>query len=285
MSATQLDLSSAPTPVVNGPVRHSRWYAVEFYRSAVGKKWVMAISGLFLLLFVLFHMLGNAKALLGADDLNHYGEWLRNLLVPFAPRTWILWGIRGLLMIAFALHMMSAYQLTKMNHRARPQRYVSQRDMVAANWASRTMRYTGIIVILYLVFHLADLTWGTANGSFVRGDPFNNMVNSFRRPAIAGLYQTANMALGIHMFHGAYSFLQTLGWNRPRFNRWRVWVARLFALGVAGANLGFPAAVQVRIIDFDYAERVKVCQETNNNGVPCQKAAAIVAAEAEEDDR
>ena len=109
-----------------------------------------------------------------------------------------------------------------MNRRARPVGYQAPRDYVAANFASRTMRWTGVIVLAFLAFHLADLTWGAANGShFVRGDPYNNLVYSFRRPVVAVFYVIANLALGVHIFHGAWSLFQSLGINNPRINKAR----------------------------------------------------------------
>ena len=109
-----------------------------------------------------------------------------------------------------------------MNRRARPVQYQSHRDYVAANFASRTMRWTGIIVLLFLVWHLADLTWGWVNPDFVRGAV---VPQPRRQPRpgcpVAILYIVANIALGIHLFHGVWSLFQSMGWNNPRFNQWR----------------------------------------------------------------
>ena len=145
----------------------------------------MAITGLLLIGFVFVHALGNLKVYLGAEDFNHYGEFLRELLVPILPRTVFLWIMRIGLILAFAFHIHSAYSLTRMNHRANGAGYVQSRDWQAANFASRTMRWTGVIVGLFLIFHLADLTWGTANPDFVRGDVYRNFVATFSRPAVA----------------------------------------------------------------------------------------------------
>ena len=117
---TTLDQSSAPTPVVNPRPRRRAPWPVEFYRSAVGKKWVMAVTGIMLMGYVFFHMLGNLKVYFGPADLNHYGEWLRELLVPLLPRTVTLWLMRLGLIAAFVLHIHAAYSLTRMNRRARP---------------------------------------------------------------------------------------------------------------------------------------------------------------------
>jgi succinate dehydrogenase / fumarate reductase, cytochrome b subunit len=271
---TTQELSSAPTPRVNGPARHAAAWPLELYRSAVGKKWVMALTGVALLGFVLFHMIGNLKIYLGAEEMDHYGEFLRELLEPLVPRTVALWMLRIGLIVAFALHIHSAYSLTRMNRRARPDDYAGGRDYVTADFASRTMRWTGVIVALFIVFHLADLTWGTANPSFVRGDPYNNLVESFERPVVALLYVLANVALGIHIFHGAWSMFQSLGLNNPRFNHWRRRFAQAFAAIIVIGNVSFPVAVMVGAIDADPVQRVVVCDERGelDSSEPCQDA-------------
>src|SRR5262245_12784296 len=255
MVTTQQDLSSAPTPLVNGATKKRPWWPVEFYRSAVGKKYVMAVTGIVLLGYVLAHMLGNLKAYLGPLEIDDYGEFLRELLVPIAPRTLVLWLLRIGLITAFALHIHAAYVLTRVNHRARPVKYERHRDYVAANFASRTMRWTGIIVLLFLAWHLADLTWGFANPDFVRGDPYNNLVLSMQRPLVALLYIVANVALGFHIFHGAWSMFQSLGWNSPRFNKWRLYFARAFAAVIVIGNCSFPILVQAHVLTVDQHQR------------------------------
>ena len=237
-------------PIHPRPARRGPW-PVELYRSAVGKKWVMAISGALILGFVFFHALGNLKVYFGADDFNHYGEWLREILVPFLPRTVFLWILRIGLMTAFAFHIHAAYSLTMMNRRARGGGYVQERDYQAADFASRTMRWTGIIVGLFIVFHLADLTWGTANPDFVRGDVYRNFVATFSRPGVAAIYIFANLALGLHLFHGCWSMFQSLGVNNPRWNSWRRAFAVGFAALITAMNVMFPIAVLTGIVDAD----------------------------------
>lgn len=279
MAVTQQDLSSAPTPVVNGRTRRRRLWPLELYRSAVGKKWVMAITGIALLGYVFFHMLGNLKAYFGADDINHYGEWLRELLVPFLPRTVTLWLMRLGLIAAFVLHIHAAYALTQMNRRARPDNYAGGRDYVAANFASRTMRWTGVIVGLYVIFHLADLTWGTVNGDFVRGDVYNNLIASFERPPVTAIYLIANIALGVHIFHGAWSMFQSLGVNSPRFNDWRRRFAQGFAALIVLGNVSFPIAITFGLLESKPEERIHVCEERGEleTSNACIEAAREVA--------
>src|SRR3954447_23294552 len=131
---------------------------VRFYRSAVGKKWVMAITGVILMGFVLAHMIGNLKLYLSKEEINLYGEALRDMPGALLPRTVLLWTIRIVLTLAFVFHIHAAIGLTVINRKARPaaQRYQSKRDYIAADYASRTMRFTGVMVLLFLIFHLMD---------------------------------------------------------------------------------------------------------------------------------
>lgn len=239
-----------PNPVHPRPRRKAPW-PVEFYRSAVGKKWVMALTGLMIMGFVFIHAFGNLKVYFGAESFNHYGEFLRELLVPLLPRTWLLWILRGGLIVAFGLHIHSAYSLTRMNRRARAGGYEQSRDYQAATAASRTMRWTGVIFALFLLFHLADLTWGTVNPDFVRGDVYRNFVATFSRPPVAILYIIANLALCLHLFHGAWSMFQSLGLNNPRWNSWRRSFAVGFAVVIGVMNLSFPIAVMTGVVDAD----------------------------------
>lgn len=248
-TTTQTRPATVPVePIRRPPNRRAPW-PVAFYRSTVGKKWVMAVSGLVLMSFVLVHMIGNIKLYLSKEEINLYGEALRDMPGHLLPRTWLLWIIRSGLIAAFVLHIDSAARLTIANRRARPQRYVSKRDYVAANFASRTMRWTGIIILLYLLFHLADLTWGQANSEFVRGDPYNNLVYSLQRPVVAAIYIVANIALAIHLFHGAWSMFQSLGLNNPKYNKAKRRFAQGFALVILVGNLSFPIAVQAHLVE------------------------------------
>jgi succinate dehydrogenase / fumarate reductase, cytochrome b subunit len=223
-------------------------FPVELYRSAVGKKYVMAITGIALMGFVLAHMIGNLKMYLGPEDFDHYGEFLRELLVPIVPRHIVLWLMRIGLIAAFALHIHAAYSLTRMNRAARTTKYQGRRDYVAANYASRTMRWSGVIVGLFLVWHLFDLSWTGTGASFVRGAPYHNVDESLSRIPVALLYVVANIALGFHLFHGAWSLFQSMGWNNPRFNRWRRDFAAGFAALIVVGNVSFPIAVLAGVV-------------------------------------
>lgn len=218
------------------PRRH---WIVEFYDSTVGKKWVMAITGIILMGFVVFHMIGNLKVFLppedGVPDINLYGEWLREILVPGLPYAGFLWLLRAGLIVATVLHVEAMISLTRRNLGAKPQHYASQ-DYQAATYAARTMRFTGPIVLAFVIFHLLDLTWGVApfNPDFISGDIAHNLQVSLSRAGWLAFYVIAQVALGYHLWHGAWSMFQSLGWNNPRFNHAR----RLFAYGFTGLVVG-----------------------------------------------
>jgi succinate dehydrogenase / fumarate reductase cytochrome b subunit len=226
---------------------------LRFYRSAVGKKWVMAVTGIVLMGFVLAHMIGNLKLYLSKEEINLYGEALRTMPGPLLPRTVLLWTIRIVLILAFVFHIHAAIGLSLINRRARPaaDRYQSRRDYVAADYASRTMRWTGIIILAFLVFHLMDLTWGNANPQFLRGDPYNNLVYSFRRVPVAIVYVFANLALAFHLYHGTWSLFQSMGITNPRYNVLRRRFAQGFAAIILVGNISFPIAVQLHAVDLD----------------------------------
>jgi succinate dehydrogenase / fumarate reductase cytochrome b subunit len=130
------------------------------------------------------------------------------------------------------------------NRRARPEAYRVPRDYVAASFASRTMRWTGPIVLAFVIFHLLDLTWGTTNPGFRTGDPYHNVVVSFQRVPVAVAYVVANLALATHLFHGAWSLFQSMGWTP----RWRRGFATAFAAIVAVGNVSFPIAVLTGLV-------------------------------------
>lgn len=239
----------ADAPQVNPSRTTSKSGLVQIYSTAVGKKWVMALTGIGLMGFVFAHMVGNLKMYQGRAAYDSYAETLRYLLYPIMPAYGVLWLFRIGLITMFALHIHSAYTLTRMNHRARPVKYQSGRDYIAVSFASRTMRWTGIIIGLYVVFHIADLTVGWANPDFVYGAAYDNLVASLERPAIAVVYILANLALGVHLYHGGWSMFQSLGLNNPRYNSARKAFAAGFAVIVAAVNISFPIAVLAGLVD------------------------------------
>ena len=253
-ATTNLPTTGATTPPPAPPTKpirklgRARTPLGRFYSTAVGKKWVMALTGIAIMLFLVEHLIGNLTLFFGKGEFNAYGEALRDLGGDLFPRTLLLWGFRIGLIVAFAFHIHAAYGLTRINMKARPDKYQSKRDYVAADFASRTMRWTGIILALYIIFHLTDLTWGAANPEFVRGDAYNNMIYSLQRPVVAIAYSVAMLALGFHLYHGAWSLFQSMGLNNPSWNKAR----RVFAIAFAGIMtagfLTFPIAIQTHAV-------------------------------------
>jgi len=242
--------AAAQAPAVRQRRKHHLW-VLDFYGSAIGKKAVMAITGIVLLGFVLMHMVGNLKLYYPDAErhLNAYGEWLRTFGEPALPHTGFLWILRGGLILSFILHIHAAVSLTLMNRQARPIKYQGGRSYAAADYAARTMRWSGVIVGFYVLFHLADLTWGTANPDFIRGEPYNNLYYSFERAPVAAVYIVANLLLGLHIYHGAWSLFQSLGLANPRFNQWRRTFAAVFAAAIVIGNVSFPIAVLAGAVD------------------------------------
>jgi succinate dehydrogenase / fumarate reductase cytochrome b subunit len=220
----------------------------SLYASDLQKKYVMAVTGVVLMGFVLVHMAGNLKLYLGASSLDHYSAWLRTAGEPVLPREVLLWLVRVTLLGAVILHLDAAFRLARSSRRARPTPYAAPRTYVAADFASRTMRWTGPIVLLFVVFHLLDLTWGTANPRFAEGHPYENVVASFERAPVAIAYVIANLALAFHLYHGAWSLFQSLGvgghGTRAATRRFAIGYAALVAVG----NVSFPIAVVTGVI-------------------------------------
>lgn len=221
----------------------------SFYRSALGKKAVMAVTGIFLFGWIFAHMLGNLKIFLGPEHLNEYAKWLRVMGAPAMPNSALLWIVRALMFVAVWLHIQAATQLTLMNRAARPVAY-SQRDYVVASYASRTMRWGGVIILLFIIYHLLHLTFGAhvAPQTFIENDPYHNVVAGFQIWWVSAFYILANIALGLHLYHGLWSMFNSLGLNHARFNPWRRYFAIAFAVIIAGGNISMPIAVLLGII-------------------------------------
>jgi succinate dehydrogenase / fumarate reductase cytochrome b subunit len=234
------------------PTRRRAPFFIEFYRSAVGKKWVMAVTGIILIGFVIAHLVGNLKIFLGPEpggvyEIDEYGHALRELFYPVLPRHVFLWLLRVGLIVAALLHVHAATSLTLMNRRARPVEYQGPRQYLVANYASRTMRWSGYLLIAYILFHLADFTWGIqpfAPEGWVRGNIRDNFIFTFSRWPVTAFYVVANLLLGLHLFHGIWSMFQSLGVNNPRFNRWRRWLAQGLSLLIVAGNISMPLAIQ-----------------------------------------
>ena len=222
------------------------WFA-DLTKSAVGKKAVMAVTGIILFGFVFIHMLGNLKIYFGADHLAEYGDFLRNVGAPAIPPNGALWIARLVLLASVGLHIWAAWSLTQAAKAARPARY-EFKEKNHTTYASRTMRWGGVILLLFIVYHILDFTTGTVHRDFVHGRPYENMVTSFSIWYVALFYIVANLALGLHLYHGVWSLFQSLGWSHPRFNHWRSWFAHGFAWLITLGNISFPLAVMTGLV-------------------------------------
>lgn len=222
------------------------WF-VRFWRSTIGRKAVMAVTGIILFGFVLAHMVGNLKLYAGEEAMDKYGEWLRVVGSPGLPEGGALWLMRILLLLAVVLHVWASWSLTLMNRRARPERY-SKQDYAAASYASRTMRWGGILILLFVIYHILHFTTGQAHPDFLPGRPYHNLVVGFSKPLVSLFYIAANLALGLHLYHGLWSLFQSLGWNNPRFNAWRRHFATAFAVIITLGNISFPIAVMTGLV-------------------------------------
>ena len=222
-------------------------WIIDIYRSPMTKKVVMAVTGFMLFGFVLTHMIGNLKIYQGPEKLNSYAEALRELGAPFFGHGELLWVFRIGLLVAVGLHIWSAWELTRVNHRARQQRY-AKTVYQKATYASRTLRWGGVIILFFIIYHLLHLTTGSVHGQFVPGDVYHNVVAGFSQPLVSAFYIVAQVALGFHLYHGLWSFFQTLGWSGPRFDGIRRQAAVAFALIISLANISFPIAVLTGIV-------------------------------------
>jgi succinate dehydrogenase / fumarate reductase cytochrome b subunit len=213
-----------------------------FLDSTIGKKVVMAVTGLVLYGFVLVHMLGNLQVYLGAEAMNAYAASLHTLLHGGG-----IWIARSVLLASVVLHLWAAVSLTMRNRGARSQRYKVYEPR-ASTYASRTMVLSGPILLFFVLYHLSHLTTGTTHPNFVPGEVYQNFVVGFRQPLAAAFYIVAMVFLGLHMRHGLASLLQTVGLSHPRWNNLRALISSGIAGLVVVGNISFPVAVMAGVI-------------------------------------
>ena len=258
MAVTQRPQDKLRTPKpLKKPSRISLPWPLNLYQTAVGKKWVMGLTGLGLVGFVVAHMIGNLHLYEGQLEVAEYAHSLRTIGEGLVPETAVLWVLRLGLIAMFGLHIHSAITLTRMNQVANS-RYQAPRQYASANFASRTTRITGIIIALFVVWHLADLTWGFTGGfmgwrgdGFNYGDPLWNVDNSMSNIAVAIWYIIATIAVAVHLFHGIRSAFTSIGVNSPKFNP----LLKPIAAGIAGlvlvGNLSFPTMGMAGVLEAD----------------------------------
>ncbi|OGK97092.1 MAG: hypothetical protein A3E31_06745 [Candidatus Rokubacteria bacterium RIFCSPHIGHO2_12_FULL_73_22] len=214
------------------------------WSTSIGKKAVMAVTGIALVGFVILHMAGNLKIYLGPEHFDAYARGLRELGEPILVHGQALWSMRLILLAAVVLHVVAAVQLTQASWAARPVAY-TEKEAVAADYAARTMRWGGVIVLLFIVYHLLHFTVGVvgyAPGQFQEASVYRNVVNGFRVWYVSAFYVVAQAALGLHLYHGVWSMFQTLGMN-ARGNGFYRGLAVVAAVLVVVGNVSIPLAV------------------------------------------
>jgi succinate dehydrogenase / fumarate reductase cytochrome b subunit len=197
----------------------------------------MATTGVVLVAFVVLHMVGNLQVYLGPEAFNAYARELRAILHGAG-----LWVARSVLLASVVLHIWAATSLTLTSRRARPVGYRRWKPR-ESTYASRTMRWGGVILLAFVVYHLMHFTFGNAHPDFVEGDVYHNFVVGFQSPAVGLAYGVAMVLLGLHLRHGIWSMAQTLGLSHPRYKRLAQGTALAIALLVVAGNLSFPIAV------------------------------------------
>ena len=201
----------------------------------------MAVTGLLLLLFVTAHMLSNLKAFISPASLDHYAAWLRTLLDGALGHGGFLWIARAGLVVCVVLHATAAVQLARRARAARPVRY-RHRPRVQGDYAARTMRWGGVILALFVVYHLLDLTAGYLNPHGVPGEVYQNVVADFRLWYVTLFYTLAVVSLGFHIRHGLWSALQSLGTTAAARHVWQL-TATAYAVFITAGYLSVPFAV------------------------------------------
>ncbi|MGW7021541.1 succinate dehydrogenase cytochrome b subunit [Streptomyces decoyicus] len=227
-------------------------FAGLLWRSTVGKKTAMAVSGIVMLLYLVVHMLGNLKIFFGAADFDAYAAWLRTIGEPFLHHEWFLWIARVVLLAAVVVHAVAAYQLSRRDIAARPTKYARPsprpRPRRRPSYATRTMRWGGVILGLFLVWHILDLTTLTVNPRAEAGHPYANVVATFSTWYGTTVYLVAMLALGLHIRHGFWSAAQTLGAGRPGRDRTLKTLANTLAAALTVGFLAVPVSVLTGVV-------------------------------------
>jgi len=215
--------------------------AMRFYQASIGKKAVMAVTGVVLFGYLVGHLAGNMQVYLGAEQMDRYATFLHSMPV-------LLWGVRALLVACVVLHIMASLQLQKLKLDARPTGYV-KKEAIESSLASRSMIWSGAMIAAFVVYHVLDLTTGVAGAAQFRElRAYENLVYSFRRLPVSAFYIVGMILLGMHLYHGLWSIFQTVGFSHPRYSpmikRASAWVAILMAAGF----ISIPIAVLTGLV-------------------------------------
>ncbi len=235
---------------------------MTLYRSSIGKKAIMAVSGLILVGFLAIHMYGNTKMYQGPEAFNAYAAGLREFGYPVLGHEHFLWLFRIVLIASVTLHIWSATSLTLTSRKSTMARGVMPRapygrkETIVASYAARTMRWGGILIAIFIIYHLLHFTFGVVGyGSnefqHAHGDEYqvyNNVVRGFSVWPVSAFYIIAMGALGLHLFHGIWSMFQTLGWNNGNYDGFLRGLAMVITAVIIIGNISFPIAVLAGIV-------------------------------------
>ncbi len=202
--------------------------AIRFYQASIGKKAVMAVTGVVLFGYLVGHLAGNMQVYLGQQQMDNYAAFLHSMPA-------LLWGVRLLLVVCVVMHIVASIQITRLKQEARPVGYIKKKE-VGSSYASRTMMWSGPIIAAFVIYHILDLTTGAANtAQFRELHAYENLVYSFRRIPVSVFYIVAMLLLGAHLYHGLWSMFQSMGFSHPRYTplikRAAAWVAILLVAG------------------------------------------------------
>ncbi len=226
----------------------------QFYKSTVGKKVIMALTGLIFVGFVLSHMAGNLKAFAGINPetgrykFDEYAIFLREIAAPLVGHGTVLWIARIVLLVSIILHTLMAFQLAALNRKAKP-RGTHNPAYRSANAASRTMLYGGLVLLFFTVYHILHFTTGDAHfNGFVEGNVYANVYSGFQDPLVVGFYVIAMGCLALHLYHGTWSVFQTLGVDTPAWNQGIRNVAKIVSIIVFVGFVSLPLAVTMKFL-------------------------------------
>ena len=200
----------------------------------------MAVSGMILFLFVLGHLVGNLQIYEGPEKLNNYARFLRSMPA-------LLWGVRLTLIVTVLLHIWSSLQLARLKFDARPTGYVKKKA-TQSSYASRTMYWSGPIILAFVIYHLLDFTFGTVNPHFQEGDVYANVIASFQFVPVSAFYIVAMLLLCMHLYHGLWSMFQSLGFSHPRYTPMLKLGAAVVAILIAAGNISIPVSVLAGLV-------------------------------------
>lgn len=213
---------------------------VGLYASSLGKKVLMAVTGIILFLYVVAHMLGNLQIFMGPEQINRYAELLHANLV-------VLWGARLVLLFSVGVHILAAVQLWLRNRASRPVKYRVFRPP-SVDYAARTMMWSGPIIAAFVVYHLLQFTTGTVLDGYQHLKPYENVILGFSNPLVAISYIVAILLLCFHLYHGLWSLFQTFGWEHPQLEPWRRRFAVAFAVLIGIGFCSVPLAVLTGVL-------------------------------------